>query len=160
MLRDILKQLKMLWIVLHALRTGLSGAVLVFAAALIIVPANNEESRILAQDPSDIALETLVMQRMATLMVRADSDTLYTAIAERAPENMSAWQIRFVAERLADGSMQIGPDGQAIIALPNQSPQHQTSSRPLVQSLVPPTPPEGLLAPRTNSAKFVSARTN
>lgn len=160
MLRSLLKQIRMLWIVLRALRTGISGAVLVTVVGLCVAPASDKERDLLARQTESPALITLVTHRAASLMVKVDSDRLYTAIAEGAPEDLSPWQVRFVIERFADGTVQVDGDGDVVANVPGVEQQAQSSSRNLVTSLVPPTPSEGLLAPRTNSAKFVSARSN
>lgn len=161
MLREMFRTIKLLFIAFNALRTGIFGAVLVTILALCVAPASSRERDTLGTGVGNDPQLALIAHRAATLMVKADSDALYAAIAQAAPEEIFAWQVRFVAERLADGTMQIGPDGQVLIQSQDTTyPQSEQPNRDFVRSIVPSSPSNGLLAPRANSAKFVTARTN
>lgn len=159
MLREILRPFKLFWIVFKGFRAGIAGTILMLAGALCFLPATAEERAILGADTQ--TRQTLIAHRAASLMVKADSDRLYIAIADSSvKEDLSPWQVRFVAERLADGTLRIDADGTISGSFPGIPPQTASTSRNFVRSFVPPTPAEGLLAPSSPTAKFVSARTN
>jgi hypothetical protein len=160
MLREILRPIKMIWIVFVALRTGIFGAALMVVVAICVAPATSAERDTLALDVDSDARITLFFHRAATFMVKADSDRLYTTIAEGSVEDLSPWQVRFVAELLADGTIQIDGNGEIITKVPGLTPEVQPAARNYVRSFVAPAPEKGLLAQRTNTAKFVTARTN
>lgn len=158
MLRTAFQQIRTLWIVLRALRTGLSGAFLVCVMALFVVPATQQEQTTFRfTDDSDVQL-TLTMHRIGKALVTADSDRLYDAIADSAPNDLATWQVRLLAGELAKGSMQFDKSGEVRL---NAAGTTQTlNADTVVRAIVPPAEPDSLLAPRSSGAKFVSARTN
>lgn len=159
MLHECLRSLKLFWIIFKAIRTAIATTAMMLAAAFFFVPATIDERRVLGADTA--IRDTLLGHRMATLLVKADSDWLYTSIAESSLEHdISPWQVRFMVERLADGTVRFDENGGVTGTIAGIPPQTASTSRNFVRNFVPAAPSDGLLTPRTPTAKFVSARDN
>lgn len=152
MLRNALKPLKLLWIIFRAIRTGISGFVLMIVAATLIAPPTENESTILDLTSDATARnEGLIIHRMAKAVVLIDSDWLYTSLAETSETGLTANGYRQLIGQFADGSIK---------AEFKQSGTNDDAARQVATPLVPPAEHDSVLAPRTNSAKFVAARSN
>lgn len=152
MLRNALKPLKLLWLIFRAVRTGISGFVLMIAAATVIVPPTPNESNILDLTSDATARNgTLIIHRMAKAVKQIDSDRLYASLAETSDANLTANDYRQLIAEFASGSLR---------AELNTSQTDDDQARQFAAPLVAPIGRDSILAPRANDAKFVAARSN
>lgn len=152
MLRNALRPLKLLWVIFRAIRTGISGFVLMIAAATVIVPPTANESTLLDLTSDTTARnETLIIHRIAKAVKKINSDRLYRSLAETSDTGLTADDFRQLIDGFAEGSLQ---------AERNVPEADDDTTRQFTSPLVEPVDNDNILAPRSNDAKFIAARTN
>ena len=161
MLRHILKPFRLLFIVLQALRVGALGLILVLSLALNLAPPTLAEVEMLDLDPNTSGLDdSLFAHRVAKGVVRLESDTVYETLARHIDPDVPVDQVKRVIGQFADGTLTFPARPETAEPAQTATVEAEPPARGFVRSQVAPSASNSILAPRTNDAKFVTARTN
>jgi len=116
MFRGVWRSLKIIFVVLRAVRLGITAVVFVIGAAILIMPPTLKEQDMLAI-PADTSPrdDRLLMNRMAKLIAYFESDALYGAMAAADQNGMEADDFRLVIKGFAEGHVRV-PEGANVLA--------------------------------------------